>query len=160
MKLFCAAAFAAALMFVSQSALAQSDPSLSAEANQAFLAQNAKAPGVTVLSDGLQYTVLAEGAGIRPQSTDKVDVLYSGLLINGKVFDRTQAGSPATFTVYQLIPGWIEALLKMRPGAHWHIVIPANLAYGERGAGNGLVPPNQTLVFDMELVAVHRAGEQ
>jgi FKBP-type peptidyl-prolyl cis-trans isomerase FklB len=159
MKPFAFAIFAAVLTLNSATVFAQSDPSLSAQANQAFLAQNAKAPGVTVLSDGLQYTVLAEGAGVRPQSTDKVEVLYSGLLINGKVFDQTQQDTPATFMVYQLIPGWIEALTKMRPGAHWHIVIPANLAYGEKGAGNGLVPPNQTLVFDMTLVSVRHSDD-
>jgi FKBP-type peptidyl-prolyl cis-trans isomerase len=157
MKQFAIAAFAAALTLASVPALAQDDNALSAEANQAFLAQNAKTPGVTVLADGLQYSVLAEGAGLRPQPTDKVQVLYSGSLINGKIFDHTPPDAPATFLVYQLIPGWIEALTKMRPGAHWRIVIPASLAYGERGAGNA-VPPNQTLVFDMTLVSVRRSG--
>lgn len=158
MKQFAIAAFAAALTLASVPALAQEDASLSAQANQDFLAQNAKASGVTVLADGLQYSVLAEGAGMRPQPTDTVKVFYSGSLINGKVFDHTQPDAPATFIVHQLIPGWIEALIRMRPGAHWHIVIPASLAYGERGAGHGLVPPNQTLVFDMTLVSVRRAG--
>lgn len=155
---FLSAAFAAVVMFAPAIALAD-DPSLSDAANQAFLARNAKAPGVTVLPDGVQYLVLAPGAGNSPQPTDKVDVVYSGMLINGKVFDQSPSGDQAHFLVYQLIPGWIEALTKMRPGAHWRIAIPANLAYGARGAGNGLVPPNQTLIFDMQLVAVHRSDD-
>lgn len=149
---------AAAFMLMSASASAQSDPALSAQANAAFLAQNAKLPGVTVLADGLQYSVISEGTGARPDSTDTVRVLYTGTLINGKVFDQTQPDSPARFIVYQLIAGWTEALLRMRKGSHWRVVIPANLAYGDKGAGGGLVPPNQTLVFDMTLVSVFRGG--
>ena len=68
--------------------------------------------------------------------------------------------TPATFTVNKLIPGWTEALTLMRTGDKWHIVIPSNLAYGARGAGDGLIPPNQTLVFDMELLeATHPKKE-
>jgi FKBP-type peptidyl-prolyl cis-trans isomerase len=151
-------AFVMTLMFVPAVAQAQTaDPSLSADANAAFLAQNAKAPGVTVLPDGLQYSVVSEGTGARPDSTDTVEVLYTGMLINGKVFDQT-GPEPRKFIVYQLIPGWIEALRKMHKGSHWHIVIPAHLAYGDKGVGGGLVPPNQTLVFDMTLVSVRHGG--
>ena len=157
MNRFATAAFAAALVFTAGAAIAQTDPSLSLAANQAFLANSAKTPGVTVLSDGLQYSVVSEGTGARPASNDTVDVIYTGVLINGKVFDAT-GPDPRSFIVYQLVPGWIEALLHMRRGAHWHIVVPADLAYGEKGVGNGLVPPNQTLVFDMTLVAIHHGG--
>jgi FKBP-type peptidyl-prolyl cis-trans isomerase len=149
---------AAASVFLSAGAWAQ-DASLSDAANKAFLAQNAHQPGVIVRPDGLQYRVLTAGTGNPPQPTDQVDVLYTGVLINGHVFDQTQPGTPATFQVYQLIPGWIETLRLMRPGAHWHVVIPSNLAYGEKGASGGAVPPNQTLVFDMELVAVRHARD-
>ena len=158
MKLFFAVALAMTFMFSPASAQISTDPSLSADANAAFLANNAKQAGVTTLSDGLQYSVVTAGTGMKPDSTDSVQVLYTGMLINGKVFDTTGPADPRTFIVYQLIPGWVEALLKMRAGAHWHIVIPANLAYGEKGVGNGLVPPNQTLVFDMTLVSVRHGG--
>jgi FKBP-type peptidyl-prolyl cis-trans isomerase len=150
--------FAAALVFVSASAFAQ-DTALSDAANTAFLAQNAKKAGTVVLPDGLQYTVIEPGAGRSPAATDQVDVVYSGALINGHLFDHTEPGSTVTFRVYQLIPGWTEALTLMRPGAVWQIVIPAALAYGEKGTKDGTIPPNQTLVFMMKLVAVHRARE-
>jgi FKBP-type peptidyl-prolyl cis-trans isomerase len=83
-----------------------------------------------------------------------VTCYYKGQLINGKVFDATEPGFPANFTVNQLIPGWTEALELMREGDRWQLVVPANLAYGERGAGDGNIPPNQTLVFDLELLSV------
>jgi FKBP-type peptidyl-prolyl cis-trans isomerase len=127
---------------------------LSPEANAAYLAANAKKPGVTVAPSGLQYKIIKSGYGQRPGPTDKVQVLYSGSLINGTVFDSTEPGYPATFTVDELIPGWTEALEIMREGDHWQLVIPSNLAYGARGAGDGLIPPNQTLVFDLELMKV------
>ncbi len=134
------------------------DSALSAQANAAFLAANAKKPGVVVRPSGLQYRVLQNGYGKRPTTLETVTVAYSGSLINGKVFDATEAGLPATFTGgdqgWHLIPGWMEALLLMREGDHWQLVIPANLAYGPRGAGDGVIPPNQTLVFDLELVKV------
>ncbi|HUJ02716.1 MAG TPA: FKBP-type peptidyl-prolyl cis-trans isomerase [Rhizomicrobium sp.] len=127
---------------------------LSPEANATYLANNAKEPGVTVAPSGLQYKIIKSGFGQRPGPTDKVQVYYSGSLINGTVFDSTEPGYPATFTVDQLIPGWTEALEIMREGDHWQLVIPANLAYGARGAGDGAIPPNQTLVFDLELIKV------
>lgn len=127
---------------------------LSADANAAFLAANAHKPGVMVTPSGLQYRIIRSGFGKRPASTDKVQVNYKGSLINGTVFDSTEPGLPATFTVNQLIPGWTEALELMREGDHWELTIPSKLAYGARGAGDGLIPPNQTLVFDLELLKV------
>jgi FKBP-type peptidyl-prolyl cis-trans isomerase len=129
------------------------DPALSAEANAAFLANNAQMPGVVTRPSGLQYNIIKNGFGARPLPTDTVTVNYTGMLINGKVFDGTEPMTPATFTVNKLIPGWTEALSLMRVGDKWHLVIPSNLAYGARGAGDGLIPPNQTLVFDMELLS-------
>ncbi|HEX4534487.1 MAG TPA: FKBP-type peptidyl-prolyl cis-trans isomerase, partial [Rhizomicrobium sp.] len=102
---------------------------------------------------GLQYRIVQSGYGKQPKATDTVMVYYKGMLINGKVFDATEPGLPATFPVNHLIPGWTEALQLMREGDHWELTIPASLAYGARGAG-GAVPPNQTLVFDMTLVSV------
>jgi FKBP-type peptidyl-prolyl cis-trans isomerase len=130
------------------------DSSLSAQANAAFLNDNAKKPGVIVRPSGLQYRILRSGFGKRPGAFDSVTVSYKGSLINGTVFDATEESLPATFVVNQLIPGWTEALELMREGDHWQLVIPANLGYGARGAGNGVIPPNQTLVFDLEMIKV------
>jgi FKBP-type peptidyl-prolyl cis-trans isomerase FklB len=130
------------------------DSALSDNANAAFLAANAHKPGVVTRPSGLQYSILRSGYGKRPAATDVVTVYYSGSLINGTVFDATEAGFPANFTVNQLIPGWTEALELMREGDHWQVVIPSDLAYGARGAGEGKIPPNQVLVFDLELIKV------
>ncbi|HEY1962595.1 MAG TPA: FKBP-type peptidyl-prolyl cis-trans isomerase [Rhizomicrobium sp.] len=129
------------------------DSSLSAEANAAFVAANAKKPGVVTTPSGLQYRSIHTGFGRRPHATDLVTVNYKGTLINGKVFDATEPGLPAQFTVNKLIPGWTEALQLMREGDEWEIVIPSSLAYGARGAG-GAIPPDQTLVFDLTLISV------
>ena len=130
------------------------DSSLSPEANAAFLAANAKKPGVVVEPSGLQHRAIHTGFGKRPKGTDLVTVNYKGSLINGKVFDATEPGLPAQFTVNKLIPGWTEALELMREGDEWELVIPANLAYGAHGAGGGAIPPNQALVFDLQLISV------
>ncbi|MEI9993644.1 MAG: FKBP-type peptidyl-prolyl cis-trans isomerase [Rhizomicrobium sp.] len=135
------------------------DPSLSADANAAYLSANAHKPGVVIRPSGLQYSIIKNGFGARPLPTDEVQVSYTGMLINGKIFDGTEAMTPATFTVNKLIPGWTEALGLMRVGDKWHLVIPSNLAYGARGAGDGLIPPNQVLVFDMELLATNHAKQ-
>ena len=130
------------------------NPALSFEANKAFLVANTKKPGVVVRPSGLQYRILHNGFGRRPNASDYVTVYYTGSLINGEVFDGTEPGMPARFKVSSLIPGWAEALTLMRVGDHWHIVVPSNMAYGERGAGES-IPPNQSLQFD-----VGRAGRQ
>lgn len=129
------------------------DPSLSEAANNNFLTANAKKPGVITTASGLQYKIIQNGYGERPTAFSKVQVSYKGMLINGTVFDSTEPGLPATFTVNELIPGWTEALELMRQGDEWQLVIPANLAYGSRGAG-GAIPPNQVLVFDLQLLKV------
>lgn len=128
--------------------------SLSLEANAKFLADNGRMPGVVTRPSGLQYKILHNGFGKRPLPTDLVTVYYTGSLINGTVFDGTEQGLPAQFKCTDVIPGWTEALLLMREGDKWHIAIPANLAYGARGAGQGAIPPNQVLVFDIELITV------
>jgi FKBP-type peptidyl-prolyl cis-trans isomerase len=129
------------------------DNSLSPAANAAFLAANKNKPGVTVTTDGLQYRIIQSGFGKRPIPTDIVTVDYKGSLINGKVFDATEPGLPAQFAANKLIPGWTEALLLMREGDNWQLVIPPELAYGDRGAGT-VIPPGQTLVFDLHLISV------
>ena len=127
------------------------DNTLSVQANEAFLAANAKKPGVVTRPSGLQYHIIHNGFGKRPGPLDTVDVYYTGTLINGAVFDKTEPGLPTSFTVNKLIPGWTEALEIMREGDEWQLVIPAELAYGTRGMG-GVIPPNQTLIFDLQLV--------
>lgn len=129
------------------------DSALSPQANAAFLQTYAKRPGVFTRTSGLEYRIIQNGFGARPTQFDNVTVYYKGQLINGKVFDATEPGFPAEFAVNSLIPGWTEALELMREGDHWELVIPANLAYGNRGAGDA-IPPNQTLVFDLTLVKV------
>ncbi|MEI9989738.1 MAG: FKBP-type peptidyl-prolyl cis-trans isomerase [Rhizomicrobium sp.] len=153
MKCF-GAIMAALTAFLSFAGAEAADPALSGPANDAYLAANAHRAGVAVRPSGLQYNIIKSGFGERPRPTDEVDVSYTGMLINGRVFDGTEPMTPAHFTVNKLIPGWTEALGLMRVGDKWHIVIPANLAYGARGAGDGLIPPNQVLVFDMELLSI------
>jgi FKBP-type peptidyl-prolyl cis-trans isomerase len=128
------------------------DPALSPQANAAYLAFNAKKPGMIVKADGLQIKIVQSGFGKRPAVTDTVEVYYTGALINGAVFDGTSPGLPASFKVNEVIPGWTEALQLMREGDHWQLVIPSNLGYGARGAGKA-IPPDQVLVFDMNLVS-------
>jgi FKBP-type peptidyl-prolyl cis-trans isomerase FklB len=143
---------AALCLFSAQvSAAAVVDPSLSAAANAAFLKANAAKPGVVVRPSGIQYNILQNGFGSHPGPFDTVSVEYTGSLINGKVFDATEAGMPAQLEVDKLIAGWREALTIMRVGDHWRVVIPSALAYGSRGAGAGRIAPNQVLVFDLQL---------
>ena len=153
-RIAAAVAVLAMLAVGSAHAAATADPGLSVEANQAFLAANAKKPGVIVRPSGLQYRILKSGYGKQPKATDSVTVYYKGSLINGKVFDSTEPGMPSTFQTNQLIPGWTEALQLMREGDHWELVLPAQLAYGPRGAGDAIAP-NQTLIFDLQLVSVN-----
>ena len=95
------------------------------------------------LKDGLQYKILTAGKGKKPAETDTVEVNYKGTLINGKEFDSSKGGKPASFKVNQVIPGWQEALKLMPEGSKWQLVIPPELAYREQGAGqkSGRTPP-------------------
>lgn len=133
------------------------DDALSLAANQKYLADNARRKGVIVRPSGLQFRIIQNGYGKRPTSTDTVTVYYTGTLINHVVFDGTSPGLPASFKVNQVIPGWIEALTLMREGDHWLVTIPANLGYGSRGMGDGAIPPDQTLVFDLKLIKTEPA---
>ena len=121
---------------------------------EAFLAENAKKEGVTVLPSGLQYEVIAAGSGKKPSATDRVQCHYEGTLIDGTVFDSSiKRGEPAVFGVNQVIKGWVEALQLMQEGAKWRLYIPYDMAYGEHGAGE-MIPPYSALVFDVELIKV------
>ena len=124
------------------------------KAGEQYLAENAKRPEVHATASGLQYEIIKEGEGASPKVTDKVTVHYTGALIDGRVFDSSvERGEPATFGVSQVIPGWVEALQMMKPGAEWRIFVPSNLAYGPQGAG-GIIGPNMTLIFDIKLIKV------
>jgi FKBP-type peptidyl-prolyl cis-trans isomerase FklB len=124
--------------------------------SQTFLEQNKTRPGVKTTASGLQYEVLKEGSGDSPKPTDKVTVNYRGTLPDGKVFDSSyDRGQPVTFPVNGVIPGWVEALQLMKPGAKYKIYLPPALGYGERGAGND-IGPNQALVFEVELISVDK----
>jgi FKBP-type peptidyl-prolyl cis-trans isomerase len=110
---------------------------------------------VNVTESGLQYEVLEAGSGKQPSRGNQVTVHYTGKLIDGTVFDSSvERGEPATFGVTQVIPGWVEALQMMKEGAKWRLYIPSNLAYGPNGAG-GVIGPNATLIFDVELIKVN-----
>ena len=122
---------------------------------QAFLAANAAKQGVQKTPSGLQYQVLKKGTGETPKATDVVRVHYHGTLIDGKVFDSSvEKKEPAEFPVNRVIPGWTEALQKMKVGDKWKLVIPAELAYGERGTPGGPIGPNQVLIFEVELLSI------
>jgi len=121
---------------------------------EAFLAENAKKPGVKVLPSGLQYKVLAEGTGPVPTSNDTVKAHYKGTLIDGTEFDSSYSrGQPFTTLVTRVIPGWTEALTKMKVGDKWQLFIPGNLAYGERGMPPK-IGPDAVLIFEMELLGI------
>ncbi|PWW14083.1 MULTISPECIES: FKBP-type peptidyl-prolyl cis-trans isomerase [Pseudidiomarina] len=127
---------------------------------EAYLAENAQREGVTVTESGLQYEVISEGAegGAQPTETDIVEVHYEGTLINGEVFDSSvERGEPAVFPLNRVIAGWTEGVQLMSVGDKFRFVIPAALAYGEREVGNGLIPANSTLIFEVELLDVKQA---
>ena len=127
---------------------------INAAAGEQFLLENGKRAEVHTTPSGLQYEIVKRGDGPRPTAGDSVTVHYTGKLIDGTVFDSSEErGEPATFGVTQVIPGWVEALQLMNVGSRWRLFIPSALAYGPQGAG-GLIGPNQTLVFDVELLAI------
>ena len=118
----------------------------------AYLADNKTKPGVTVLPSGLQYKVLVQGNGPKPTASDSVVCNYKGTFVDGKEFDSSyKRGEPATFPVSGVIKGWTEALQLMPVGSKWQLVIPPDLAYGPGRPG---IPPNSTLVFEVELVKI------
>lgn len=121
-----------------------------------FLAENKTKEGVKTTESGLQYMIITEGTGEIPKATDTVVTHYTGTLINGKVFDSSyKRNSPATFPVNGVIKGWTEALQMMKVGSKWKLFIPANLAYGERGAGAD-IGPNSVLIFEIELLEIKK----
>jgi FKBP-type peptidyl-prolyl cis-trans isomerase FklB len=121
---------------------------------QEFLENNKKKEGVVTLPSGLQYQVVKAGSGKSPTLADTVTTHYKGTLVDGTEFDSSyKRNEPATFPVQGVIPGWTEALQRMQPGAQWKLFIPADLAYGERGAGS-IIGSHETLIFDLELLSI------
>ena len=119
-----------------------------------FLAANKAKEGVKTLPSGLEYKVLAEGNGTQPKPTDQVTVNYRGTFLDGTEFDNSyKRGEPITFPVNGVIKAWSEALPLMKTGAKWQLFVPAELAYGEKGAGRA-ISPNSTLIFEVELVGI------
>jgi FKBP-type peptidyl-prolyl cis-trans isomerase len=124
-------------------------------AEAAHLAANARRPGVVVLP-GLQYQVLRSGPpeGRSPARYDDITVRYTGRFVDGRVFSSSPDAGAGTinFTLQKLIPGWLAVLQRMRPGDLWRVTVPANLGYA--AVGKSYIPPDSTLVFDIELVSV------
>jgi len=123
-------------------------------AGAAFLAQNKTRKEVKTTPSGLQYEVLVEGTGGSPTASDEVTVYYSGKLLDGKVFDETKPGSPISFGLSGVIPGWTEGLQLMKEGGKNTFYIPSELAYGDRPIGP--IPAGSTLIFDVELVSIKK----
>ena len=124
-------------------------------AAQAFMAQNAKQPGVVTLADGLQYKIVRSGpvGGAKPNPIDEVKVNYEGKLTDGTVFDSSyERGVPASFPLQGLVPAWKEALAMMRPGDEWTLYVPPELGYGAQGQGQ--IPGNSVMIFRIELIDV------
>jgi FKBP-type peptidyl-prolyl cis-trans isomerase len=151
----------AAIMDLQKSAMARAEEKQKAgaeknlKAGEDFLAANAKKDGVKTTASGLQYKVIKAGTGASPKPTDTVKVHYTGKLVDGTVFDSSvERGTPATFPVKGVIPGWTEALQLMKVGDKWQLVIPAKLAYGEDGPGP--IGPNSTLIFEVELLGIEK----
>ncbi len=119
-----------------------------------FLASNKAKDGVKTTPSGLQYKVLKEGSGAKPIATSTVTVHYKGTLLDGKQFDSSyDRGQPATFQLNQVIPGWTEGVQLMNPGSKYQFWIPGKLGYGPQGSPP-TIPPNATLVFEVELLSV------
>ena len=130
------------------------------DSGKVFLEQNKSMEGVTITPSGLQYKVLVAGEGDSPSLTDTVLVHYRGTVMDGTVFDSSyDRGEPASFWLQSIIPGWQEVLQLMKPGDKWQVVLPPDLAYGEKGAGK-IIGPNEVLVFDIELLDVKKSKNQ
>lgn len=126
------------------------------EKGKAFIAEKAKEAGVKGTDSGLHYKVIEAGKGESPAATDRVTVHYTGMLIDGTVFDSSvKRGQPATFGLNQVIPGWTEGVQLMKEGAKYQFYIPYNLAYGEAGSPPN-IGPGETLIFDVELISINK----
>ncbi len=134
------AAIVAALLVLAQSAAA---------------ARAAKEPGAVVSASGLVFKSIKDGSGASPKASDTVKVHYRGTFPDGKEFDSSYArGTPIEFPLNRVIPCWTEGVQRMKVGGKARLTCPAAIAYGERGAGGGAIPPNATLQFEVELLGI------
>lgn len=141
----------AALIFTPLAAMAATP----AEKGEEFLKENAKKEGVKTTASGLQYKVIKEGEGKSPKATDTVSVHYRGTLLDGTEFDSSyKRNEPTQFPLNRVIKGWTEGVQLMKEGAKYQFFIPSQLAYGERGTPGGPIGPNETLIFEIELLKV------
>jgi FKBP-type peptidyl-prolyl cis-trans isomerase FklB len=123
-------------------------------AGAAFMAANSSKENVKELPGGIQYEVIKEGTGAKPELRDKVKAHYKGTLLDGKEFDNSfKRGQPFSAPLTALIKGWQVALPQMSEGSHWRLWIPSDLAYGDRGAGSD-IPGGATLIFEVELIEI------
>jgi len=140
-----------------QQAARQAKGDVAKKAGDDFMAANKKKKGVKTLKSGVQYKVVKDGKGSKPKASDSVVAHYKGTLIDGTEFDSSyKRGQPATFGVGQVIKGWQEILPLMSTGSKWQVFIPSDMAYGPRGAGAN-IGPNETLIFDIELLEIKAA---
>ena len=136
------------------------DADVKKEAGDKFLADNKTKDSVKTTASGLQYKVLVAKDGPKPQSTDSVKVHYQGFLIDGTKFDSSvDRGTPITFPLNQVIPGWTEGVQLMSVGSKYKFFVPYTLGYGEKGAGNGAIPGFSTLIFEVELLDIKPVKE-
>ena len=127
------------------------------ELEKTFLAANASKPGVVTTASGLQYQIITQGTGPKPKLEDRVSVHYAGTLLDGTEFDSSyKRKEPAQFALGSVVPGWTEALQLMPVGSKYKLWIPAKLGYAEAGTPGGPIPPNSTLMFDVELLQIEK----
>jgi peptidylprolyl isomerase len=130
---------------------------LQAQRNADIAKINAQYPNTLLTGSGIRYRITKEGSGVKPAAGKNVSVRYTGKLLSGVVFDSTDMRGPLQFQAGtgKVIQGWDEIILDMKIGEKRLVIIPPEMAYGDRGAGNGVIPPNSFLVFEMELIGVN-----
>lgn len=142
------------VLMAEQAEVAAAASGTNLEEAESFLAENKDREGILTTDSGLQYEVIVEGEGPKPTAEDEVTVHYSGTLLTGVVFDSSyQRGTPATFPLNAVIPGWTEGVQLMSVGSSYRFYIHPDLGYGEIGAGE-MIGPNELLVFDVELISI------
>ena len=150
LRSLCCTALGAAFTLAPLSTMAETP----LEKGERFLAENKGKEGVKTTASGLQYKIVKEGTGKSPAATDTVLVHYEGKLLDGTVFDSSiKRGEPISFPLNRVIPGWTEGLQLVKEGGKAILYIPSKLAYGSSGAG-GAIGPNETLIFEVELIKI------
>jgi FKBP-type peptidyl-prolyl cis-trans isomerase len=125
------------------------------EKEAAFFVENGAKPGIITTASGLQYEILTPAEGPKPSAEQTVVVNYQGTLTDGTVFDSSyERNQPAEFPLNFVIPGWTEGMQLMSVGSKYRFYVPSNLGYGPQGAGNGLIPPFASLIFEVELLEI------